>query len=234
MSEGARASTGISKGRPVVAVVLAAGRSQRMGFPKAYLRWQGETLIERAAREAALGGCSCVVAVVGAEDDRELASVAVVEPLLHERLPAGCSLEVRCGRPDATSIDSLRVALASVQAGHDLLLWPVDYPFADRALVARLRASLLRTSDRIALPTVAGRRGHPILFGADVVHELWEPTLQAGARSVVHRRPERLVEVACVDRRVAEDVDTPEDARRLGVELPASLDPSESSPARWP
>lgn len=203
------------------ALVLAAGHSRRMGTPKAYLHLAGQTLAERLCATCAQGGAHTIVVVAGASDaaDPTLASVALLAPLVQARLdPAAARLRFTVGCPEGTPLDSLRCGLRLVPQGQNVLLWPIDYPFADSALVRALVLALGERRDQVAIPLAAGRRGHPVLLGAEVALELWSDTLVAGARDVVLRSAERQLLVPVADARVAEDCDTPEQARALGIE----------------
>jgi molybdenum cofactor cytidylyltransferase len=73
-------------------------------------------------------------------------------------------------------------------------------------------------STQIVLPVFEGRRGHPVLFGADVLEEIRTLPSSQGANVVVRRDPKRIVEVAVNDAGILVDIDTPEDFRRLQEE----------------
>ena len=205
--------------QPVAAIILAAGRASRLGHVKAYLRLEGRTLIERVARAARDGGATHVVTVVGGEATSDapgahLASAEVVRGLL------GASADVVIGRPELAPLDSLRAGLARVPAGAAVLVWPVDHPFADAALVAALARALGDDEEGVAVPTGARGPGHPVLFGRALVDALAHGALPGGARDLVTRPGARIYSVPSRDPRVADDVDTLSDAARLGVELP--------------
>jgi CTP:molybdopterin cytidylyltransferase MocA len=194
-----------------VALVLAAGRSVRMGQPKAFLRLGSVTLLEHVVAAARGAGADRVVVVVGAADDPSLVNKRRAAELL------GRAVTFALGAPDRSQIESLQRGLAISPVG-PLLVWPVDHPFADAELVQRLLAAL-PSAEHIALPRTSAGRGHPVLFGARVRRELMEPGLVAGARSVVHRDSRRVIEVPCDDARLSADVDTPAEALALGLTL---------------
>lgn len=205
---------------PTAALILTAGRSQRMLRPKAWLRLGGETLLARLVHQAQRGGCDRVVIVAGAEADRTLVSrVEITERLSAADGALADGLDIVIGHPDGQTIDSIRAGLESIPEDHAVLLWPIDHPFADAALVAQLMAALDGAPDRIALPTADGKRGHPILLSPDVARELLTPAADQGARSVVRRDPARVLTVDAADRRVVASMNTPDEARTLGVEL---------------
>jgi molybdenum cofactor cytidylyltransferase len=55
-----------------------------------------------------------------------------------------------------------------------------------------------------------GKRGHPAVFGAALFAELADPSLEGGARTVVHRHLDRALLVDVEDAGVLTDIDTPE------------------------
>jgi CTP:molybdopterin cytidylyltransferase MocA len=186
-----------------------------MGSPKGYLRYAGRTLLEHVVESGLHGGVEHVVVVTGAgagADDPTLVTSERAAQLLAKH---GGAVSFVVGAPDGAPLDSVQRGLGELPDG-PFLLWPVDHPFADAALVSAL-ARALPSPDHIVVPLAGERRGHPVLFGARVRKELSQPGLASGARSVVRRDLKRVVEVTAVDLRVAEDVDTPEDARRLGL-----------------
>ena len=67
------------------------------------------------------------------------------------------------------------------------------------------------------MPVFQGVQGTPVIFAREVFRELSELTGDAGARSVVQARPER-VERVTFDLPMPPDVDTPEDYAKLHVQ----------------
>ncbi len=77
------------------------------------------------------------------------------------------------------------------------------------ALVARFAPG------RIIIPVHGGRRGHPVIFAADLFDEILELSPDQGLNTVVRRQPERVVEVFVENAGVLRDIDTPEEFARL-------------------
>jgi len=74
-----------------------------------------------------------------------------------------------------------------------------------------------KTGKAIAAPVYRGTQGTPVLFAGEVFGELAALSGDAGARTVVQARPERVARVD-VDAPMPLDVDTPEDFARLHVQ----------------
>lgn len=193
-------------GSAVAGVVLAAGRSSRMGRSKALLPVGDETFLESAVRTLREGGCDPVVAVLPPNGDAE-EMAALVES-------AGGRSEINPDL-DAEQVDSLRVGLAAVGPGPAAaIVLPVDFPLAGPAVVRRLVEAFRARGAPIVRPIHHSQPGHPVLFARDLWPEISDPDLEEGARDVVHRHHAEIEDVPVDDRGVTVDVDTPEDFAR--------------------
>jgi molybdenum cofactor cytidylyltransferase len=101
------------------------------------------------------------------------------------------------------------------------LLWPVDHPTVLPETVRKLVAAFREGGAPIVVPVHAGRRGHPVLFAAQLKDELLRAPDAVGARAVVVAHEDGLRTVEVHDPGVVADVDTPEAyARIVGKPLP--------------
>ncbi|WP_261992485.1 nucleotidyltransferase family protein [Streptomyces sp. MS191] len=196
--------------RPLVAgLLLAAGGGRRLGGrPKALLPHRGRPLVEHAVRALRDGGCEVVHVVLGASAE-----------LVRERavLP-GCVL---VDNPDwAEGMgSSLRVGLGSLAAEalpvDAALVSLVDQPGIGAPAVARVR-SAYRSRGSLAAASYDGRRGHPVLFGAD----RWAAVAggavgDQGARDFLKAHRDAITLVDCSDVAEPYDIDTEADLAHL-------------------
>ena len=86
-----------------------------------------------------------------------------------------------------------------------------DKPYMQPATVAAVRAALIGHPARIVVPGYAGRRGHPVGFGADYLSELAGLDGDAGGRVVIRRHPDAVVGLPLDDPGIVADVDRPGD-----------------------
>lgn len=204
-------SAALTGAPPVAGLVLAAGRSTRMGTPKPLLMLEGRSFLGRAVAVLREGGCAPVVAVLPPGE-------------MHGRMGelgrgAG-AVVVENPDPAAEQIDSLRLGLGCLGQGTAAaIVLPVDHPKARVATVEALIAAWRARAAPIVRPVHAGRPGHPVLFARDVWAELAEPDLADGAREVVHRHREEIEDVPVEDGGIAVDVNTPAElAQAMGKE----------------
>lgn len=194
----------------IIGVVLAAGRSRRMGAPKPLLAVdEQESFLEHVIAALRDGGCHDVCVVVGPEHD------AAAREIGEAVWDAGAN---RLINPfsDAQQVDSLRVAIRSLPPeAHAIIETPVDFPRIQATTVRSLIDAFGRSQAPVVVPTYAGRHGHPTLFARSVWPELLADPLPEGARTVVHAHRGDLLEVTVDDAGILLDVDTPEDYTRL-------------------
>lgn len=188
-------------------IVLAAGRSRRMGEPKALLRATGdESFLRILVRALQDGGCDGVVVVTGPAADPSAARIA------DEARAAGAEVAENPDR-HAEQVDSLRAGLRALAPSTGAaVVTPVDVPDVTAALVRSLVDGFRATGAPIVVPAAEGRHGHPVLFARSVFPELLDGGLPEGARTVVHRHAAELLEIPV--ERLAPDLDTPEEYRR--------------------
>lgn len=191
----------------IAGIVLAAGRSRRMGRPKAFLRLGGRTFLECAVAALRDGGCDAVVVVAGPRGDAaadEIADAAV-------RLGASATRNPEAESPQVASLRAgLRALGGDVEAA---VVTPVDVPRADPEVVRGLIGAFAALRSPVAQPFDGARHGHPVLFARAVWPELMADPLPDGARTVIHAHAAERAEVRVPA--LPADVDTPDDYRRL-------------------
>jgi molybdenum cofactor cytidylyltransferase len=194
----------------IPAVILAAGFSTRMGRDKALLEIPGGGwFLARLARTFFSSGCTRVIAVAGPTAIDRIAAAAARDDLAIDL--------VLNPDPSRGQLSSLQAAIAAHDLRHarGLLMCPVDLPLVTEHTTRRLLDAWERTSAPIVRPARGERHGHPVLFDARVVPDLIAASPADGARAVVRAHRGEVCDVEVDDSGSFEDVDTPEDYRRM-------------------
>ncbi|MFE2377438.1 NTP transferase domain-containing protein [Streptomyces sp. NPDC059398] len=193
---------------PVVAgLLLAAGGGRRLGGrPKALLEHRGRPLVEHAVRVLREGGCGPVHVVLGAaaDDVRKRAELS------------GCVLADNARWEEGMG-SSLRTGLASLAgSGADAaLVLLVDQPGIGAAAVTRVREAGGSATSLVAA-SYGGKRGHPVLFGADRWTDIAAGAVgDRGARGYLRAHRAAVTLVECSDIAEEYDIDTVEDLFHL-------------------
>jgi molybdenum cofactor cytidylyltransferase len=201
----------LTASRSIVAVVLAAGRSSRMGGPNKLLAEIGGRPLVRIVAEAALASpARPVVVVTGHERER-------VETALGS-LPVNFVHNPNYAEGLGTS---LRAGIAAVPAQADgVVVCLGDMPQIDAALIDRLIAAIDPDKGAlVAVPTIDGRRGNPVVWSRRFFSDLMAVEGDVGARHLIGRYGEAVAEVPVTGTGVLTDIDTPEALAALKAEL---------------
>jgi molybdenum cofactor cytidylyltransferase len=194
----------------ICAVVLAAGRSSRVGRPKALLPVEGDTFVSRIVRTLARGGADEVIVVAGPGGEADIRSAlqGTDGPVTIVTNPA----------PERGQLSSLLAALDTLaqRQVEAVLVTLVDLPLLSETTVrAVIDAYRRHNRPSIARATYRGAHGHPVLFDRSIFDELRAADPEAGAREVTHRHAASICNVEVDDPGLANDVDTWSDYERL-------------------
>jgi molybdenum cofactor cytidylyltransferase len=194
----------------ISSIVLAAGASSRMGQAKAALPLgqTGETLVSRVVRTMLEGGVPEVVVVAGAHIDAVRAAMPSHESrarvIEHPGWEQGQLSSLLAGL-DAIDHPLIEAALVTL----------VDVPLVRSSTVAEVIEAWRRTRAPIVRPANGDRHGHPVIFDRSIFADLRSADPNAGAKAVFALHRDRIVNVEVQDAGAFEDMDTPEDYRRL-------------------
>jgi molybdenum cofactor cytidylyltransferase len=182
-------------------LILAAGESRRMGFPKALLPYGEETFLDRLAGLFA-ARCSPVIVVLGAEAERiRAAAHPAATFVVNPDWARGQTTSMQCGlRAVPPEADGVLFTLVD---------HPAVAPATIDALLAGPRAALLR------VPRYHGRRGHPIWFSRELVSEFLALPVTGAARDVVRSHSAQTEFLDVDDPGILADIDDPEAYRGL-------------------
>ncbi len=202
--------------RPMVGgIILAAGASSRMGRAKALLpSGDGRTFLECLASGFSEAGLDPLLVVAGSHADEIAALVRAKSLPLH--------LVVN-PRPERGQLSSLVAGLDALagRAIDAVLVTPVDHPLVSPATVRRVVDAWRESGALVVRPERSGRHGHPVVFAAALFDELRHADLSVGARAVIARHSAEVLDVPVGEPGAFEDIDTPDDYRRLvGQALP--------------
>jgi molybdenum cofactor cytidylyltransferase len=189
-------------------LILAAGESSRMGRDKALLPWHGKTFLQALIQ--LFSDYSEMVIVVAGKN------LAALRPVAY----AHGAFLVSNPTPELGQFSSLQTGLREILSrGRDAaLVGLVDRPPCKTETVSLLRERFLRAyaQDRWAVvPEFAGKHGHPILFGREMIEAFLKAPATATAREVEHAAQDKIDYVAVQDPAVVTNIDTPEDYERL-------------------
>lgn len=198
----------------MAAIILAAGRSSRMGSHKLLLPYKGRPIVNWVLVAACASQTDPVIIVLGHEAQQVDAALQAERWFLAIHNP---------WYADGMST-SLRIGLAATPKNADgAIILLGDQPLITPEIIDAMIAESARDPDVIIAASYQGRRGNPVLFPRQYFGELEAITGDEGGRSVLARHPEQVRLVEIDDALAGFDVDTPEEYQTLVSE--DALDP---------
>lgn len=196
------------KSANLVAVILAAGQSSRMGAFKPLLPFGKTTVIEHTIDYLRRGGIETIVVVVGHR------SAEIKAHLQNTDL-------IFANNPDADSAMAASI-FYGVRALPDeasaTVITPVDHPAVPAEVVARLIQEWLAGA-QLVIPTNGARGGHPVLVDLRFRNELLNLDPARGLKSFFDAHRGELKRVPVNSNYIARDMDTWDDYRSLHQEV---------------
>jgi len=187
-------------------ILLAAGGSSRMTTPKQFARFEGETLLRRAASAIAASICHPVVAVLGAEKENAEIEVAGtrLKACLNREWQKGMSSSIKLGLTELLSLDP----------GLDAVLITLcDQPFVTARVLDRLTERFFESRKQIVAAEYDDVVGVPAIFSREMFEKLLTLDGDKGARDLI-RDPDASIETVEI-KEAALDIDTFDDLDRL-------------------
>ncbi len=187
----------------IAALVLAAGRSSRMGATNKLLAAMpgGQTMIEQTVDRVTACSARPVIVITGHQDG-ELRKALAGKPV---RFVHAADYAEGMAASLHTGIAALSADIGAV------LICLGDMPLVDPAVLNRILAAYDPAEGReIVIPSFDGQRGNPVLWGKRFFPELLKLSGDIGARQILHRHMEFVVEVPVENDAVLRDFDTPE------------------------
>lgn len=212
--------------KDVVGIVLAAGRSRRMGQFKPLLPFGDSTVVDHCVDNLRRGGAETVVVVVGhraSELKDHLRNASVIFALNPD--------------PDSEMIASVVAGVSQVPPdARAFLITPVDHA-AVPPIVSATLIEAWQGGATLVVPTWEKRGGHPVLIDARFREELLRLDANRGLRSLFDLHPEVLTRVSVESSYIARDMDTWDDYLTLHKEVfgafPSLLQATDEKPPAW-
>jgi len=194
-------------------ILLAAGESRRMGYPKPLLRIRERTFVEVIVCTM-LDVLPRVIVVLGAHADR-------IRPAIpsNERVTIVENSAFTRGQ-----LSSIKVGIEQMPLDTDgILIHLADHPTVRPDTFRAVLSAYGQGGHPIVIARYGGRRGHPVIFDRSIFNELRGAPESEGARLVVNADPSRVSYVDVDDPGVILDLDTPEDLSRAGLKAPSKI-----------
>jgi molybdenum cofactor cytidylyltransferase len=182
----------------IAGIILAAGKSSRMGATKQLLPFGNTNLLTQVISNALAASVAPLITVLGyrANDIQEAVDFTMVEVVLASDYEKGQSASLKAG-----------LSRVPADCGGAIFLLG-DQPFVSGRIIDALILAYRSTKQDILIPTVNGRRGTPVLIARPLFEELFVLEGDTGARVLFEKYADRILEVEIGDPAICIDIDT--------------------------
>ena len=186
------------------AIILAAGESKRMGFPKMLLIFNGRTMLENVIANVFGSDIDNTLIVLGAERDTitELVNKLSVKHCYNDNYKDGMLSSVKCG---------FRNLPSDLEA---VLVFQGDQPLITPKVINRVIEEYRSSGKGNVIPVYKKKRGHPILIDRKYRNEIEMLDAREGLRSLAYQFSDDVLEVETDDPGILRDFDTFEEYKK--------------------
>jgi molybdenum cofactor cytidylyltransferase len=182
-------------------IVLAAGKSRRMGRPKLLLPWRNGTILGQTVDNLLSSAVDEVIVVLGyrAEEVKEILTDKPVKLIVNPDYEQGLSASIIAGLNQVDSqAEAVMIALG-------------DQPLITGQVIDRLIDGFNKCDKGIVVPTYHGRRGHPVIFAMKYKERLLDLKGDTGGRQIIEDQPGDVLEIPISCDSIHTDIDTMDD-----------------------
>jgi molybdenum cofactor cytidylyltransferase len=192
----------------ISAIVLAAGKSSRMGRSKMTLSWGHTTVIGKVINTLLDAGLSDLHVISG-RNSKELEEVLKGFPIEFVYNPDFGNGEM---------ISSVQSGIKSLQRKSDAALIVLgDQPQIEVQVVQQIIMSYFSTGSKIIVPSFQMHRGHPWLLDQSLWNEILDLKPTDTLRDFLHLHQDRIEYINVNTASIIQDLDTPEDYERYNA-----------------
>jgi len=185
-------------------IILAAGESKRMGFPKMLLTFNGRTMIENVIRNVTGSVVDNTMVVLGADREAliELVKKSSVKYCYNDNYKEGMLSSVKCG---------FRNLPSDFEA---VLVFQGDQPMITPKVINTVIEAYRLSGKGIVIPVYEKKRGHPLLINRKYRNKIEKLDTREGLRSLAYQFSDDVLEVKTDDSGILRDFDTYEDYKK--------------------
>lgn len=185
-------------------IILAAGESKRMGFPKMLLKFNGSTMVENVIKNVTGSEIKNVMVVLGSGSEKleKLVDNCNVSRCFNDKYKEGMLSSVRCG---------IRNVPSDFEA---VLVFQGDQPLITPEVINLVIASYRSSGKGIVIPVYQKERGHPILIDRRYINEIGKLDDNKGLRQLSYNYPDDVMEIETDEPGILRDFDTYEEYRK--------------------
>jgi len=183
------------------AIILAAGKGERIGCPKWQLKWHGKTFLEMILLQLAPLNLTSVYCVL--EQGTQIPQLASLQFVMNHQTKDGMLSSIDC---------AVRLSSEAIQG---YFIVPVDHPFVPSETYQVLKNAFLEYPNYVIRPSYNMHRGHPVLAPGYLMRQIVSADYAAGLKQYLNKHRAIYIDVPVQDENVLKNINRWEDLLAL-------------------
>ncbi len=191
-----------------IGIILAGGKSLRMGKPKGLLDFFGNFWLEEQLRRLKLGGIKTVYIGLGYDVDEYFKAIPFLETCREkEFFINGLNIRVVVNNnPELGSFSTLKKVLKEVPKSNNVLIAPIDIPILNSVEIN----GLINQKGTVIKPQYQGKTGHPIVINNQIIAKILNLPQDARLDYFINSLPKSMLKLYhCNDLQITININTP-------------------------
>jgi Uncharacterized MobA-related protein, COG2068 len=191
--------------KKISCIILAAGPSLRMSFPKQIAKFKGEKMINIVIEKVIDMNFYELIVVLGheAEKIKENIKFKVDKFVINKDYLSGIS-------------SSLRIGILNVSKESDAAaIFLADEPLIRRETIKKVIDAYNNSNALIVAPSYKGEIGHPVVFDKELFKDIIALEGDVGAKKIIFKYKENALIIEVDDGGILIDIDTPSDLEKF-------------------
>jgi len=187
----------------IVPIILSAGESKRMGYPKILTIIKNKSFGEHIINSLKKAGYRKIYLVLGCDHELIIPyfkDYDEIEIVINKNFIDG-------------PLSSLKCALKIIKNKAPIMLFPVDHPLVTPQTLIKISEESIKNPESIIIPFCNEKKGHPVIFGEPYFDSLLDAPLGIGARAVVRENRENIKLVKLFDTGILRNINTKSDIK---------------------
>lgn len=197
------------KRKKVSCIVLAAGKSTRMGEQKLLLPYQKSTIINKVVATTLNSNSSQTLVVIGSHKNEIKKALKGLDIIL-----------VTNDQFEEGMLSSVQVGVSAVDASADgMIILLADQPMVSEKIINQLITSFQKTDKGLIIPTYNNKRGHPVLIHSKYKKSIPMLNSAIGLRELFLTNSHDILEITVETDEILKDIDTQDDYKREVIDM---------------
>ena len=185
------------------AIILAAGQSKRMGYPKALLQFGEKTFIETIYDNLSECGIKDIIIILGGDAN-------IIKKNIHNK-----KIVINKKYPDG-QLSSFQAGLKTLATSSEgVILTLIDQPQINVHIMQKIISCFKKYPDNIIIPTCNGERGHPTIFPKSIFFEIMNTPTSLSTSFIIKNNAALVKEVELNDERILKNFNTKQDLQNI-------------------